>query len=146
MMLQFKLLSVQPESILSRKFSRVLAAAFMMVITVAIGAVVPVSAQPQQPLDEGTAGSAENLEINGQDPSISLPSAPTSGQVQEEEEVDQEQVDQEEEEQLPNMRETFRNEEQQVEGQEQQNVDSDIPSPGTGSNPEQDSPDAITVP
>lgn len=144
-MRQFKSLSVHNILVSPVVFPRTLLTVLAVSITVLTVGIAPVIAQQGEASDEGTAGSgsaAELLETGGQDPSISAPTAPTSSQIQQEEQ----EIDQQEQENLSNDRETFGKEEQQLQQQETQQVDTGITVPGTGSNPEQDSPDGIQIP
>lgn len=144
-MRQFNSLSAYDLLVSRAVFPRTLFTVLTVAIAVLLSAMAPAIAQQSETSEGETAGSgsaAELLETDGQDPSISLPAAPNSSQIRQEEQS----IDQQEQQELPTDQETRGREEQQLQQQEIQQTDTGITVPGTGSNPEQDSPDGIQIP
>jgi len=145
-MFQSKFLSVQQDVLFPRfMVSPILVTILTAAIAILIGSMLPAVAQQSETSGGSAAGvgSAEDLlQTGGQDPSVSLPAAPSSSQIR----SDEQSLDQQEQQDLPNLQETPRAEDQQLLRQDIQQVDRGIPNPGTGSNPQQDSPDQIKIP
>lgn len=119
-------------------------------VTLLVGFVIPSAAQqPSDLIDTLPSGeeAIEDLQIDGQDPSISLPSAPNASDLQQEEEIQEEQED----EALPQEQDTWQQQEDTTlqEEEEQQpviGVDDSEDAPPASETPEQDSPDTLEIP
>ncbi|HEY9663730.1 MAG TPA: hypothetical protein V6C65_35220 [Allocoleopsis sp.] len=118
--------------------------------TLLVGLAIPSTAQqPSDVIDTLPSGeeAIEDLQIDGQNPSISLPSAPDASDLQQEDEMQEEQED----EALPQDRETWQQQEDTLQQQEEEQqpvigVDDSEDAPPASETPEQDSPDTLEIP
>lgn len=88
----------------------------------------------------------QELETNGTFPSITFPSTPNPAQIQQKQETELHH----EQEMLPNLRENWQEQEEQLQQEQEAEVPENVDNPGHAApgneTPEQDTPDELEIP